>query len=362
MFTQSVEKSYLYRRFDYKRLIKIINKNQTIEKSKISLEEIYQLLLDTYQIDNEDVFCELVKPEQFNQNHKKIDEILTWCNAETFVNVTNTIRYYFDKNFDRFSIIKKRNKNKFCERLIVELLNGHADKEDCDLIHQILTDSEIEIDYDLHYTDYAGKTDLKSVIALSGNKTIINDLLSKEQNIQNCYRHDDYSEQLYVLYAIVGDYEKALANFKETYNFKYDLDDEDKNWDRSGFAYGSWGYRDSLAEFINIMCSSFKENNIDYPTIINLISNVINSENVKYINLSETLTPIHEVLAPADFKLLVDTLVGKYNSGNLGFIIVTDCKSMFTRYKISIASEDEIKEQLTALNKNKSLVHVKKNS
>lgn len=362
LFSLSVEEDYLYRPFDFNRLTKIINENQMLEKSNISIEEVYQLLLDTCQLNNDDVFSSLVKPEQFNQNHQKIDEILTWCNAKAFVEITNIIKRNFEKDFDRFSIAKKRNKNKFCEELIIELLHWRADKDDCDLIHQILTDSEIEIDYDLYSADYTGQTDLKSVIALSGNRTIIKDLLSKEQNIQNYYSHGDCGIQLYILYAIVGDYEKALANFKETYNFKYDLDDEDNNWDRSGFAYGSWGYRDSLAEFINSMCASFKENSIDYPIIISLISSIINSENVKYINLNETLTPIHEILAPDDFKLLVDTLVGKHNSGNLEFLIVTDHESMFTRYKIGIASEEEIQEQLDALNKNKSLVHVQKNS
>ena len=359
LFTLSVEKSYLYRPFDYKKFAKIINKNETIEKSKISLDEIYQLLLDTYQIDNDSVFSELVKPEQFNQNHKKVDEILTWCNAETFVKVTNIIRHYFDKNFDRLSIVKKRNNNKFCEKLIIELLHWYTDKEDYDLIHQILVDSEIEIDYDFCFTDYVGETNLKSIIALSGNKTIINDLLSKEENIQNCYGHGNNFVRLYTLYAIVGNYEKALINFRENYNFKYDLDDEDENWDRFGFAYGSWGYKDSFVEFISSMCTSFKENSIDYPIIVNLISSAINSENVKFINLSETLIPIQEVLAPDDFKLLIDALVEKYNSGKLGFLNVTEHMSMFTRYKIDIANKDEIQKQLDSFNKNKSLIHIK---
>ena len=335
----------------------LLNRNPKL--FTLSVEKSY---LYTYQIDNDDVFGELVKPEQFNKNHKKVDEILTWCNAETFVKVTNIIRHYFDKNFDRLSIVKKRNKDKFCEKLIIELLHCHSDKEDYDLINQILVDSEIEIDYDFCFADYVGETNLKSVIALSGNKNIINDLLSKEENIQNCYGHGNNIVRLYILYAIVGNYEKALINFRENYNFKYDLDDEDENWDRFGFAYGSWGYKDSFAEFISSMCASCKENSIDYPIIINLISSAINSENVKYINLSETLIPIQEVLAPDDFKLLVDSLVGKYNSGKLGFINVTEHKSMFTRYKIDIANKDEIQEQLDALNKNKSLIHVKKNS
>lgn len=362
LFTFSVEECYLYRPFNYKKLVKIINENQTLEKSNISIDNVYQLLLDTCQINNNDVFGGLVKSEQFSQNHQKIDEILSWCNAKTFVEITNIIRQNFDNNFDRFSIAKKRNKNKFCELLIIELLHYHADKDDCNLIHQILTDSEIEIDYDLYSADYFGEKDLKSTIALSGNRTIIKDLLSKEQNIQNYYSYGDHGIQLYILYAVVGDYEKAITNFEEIYNFKHDLDDEDKNWDRSGYAYGGWGYEDSLARFIGNMCDSFKEDSVDYSMIINLISRVINSENVKYINLEETLTPIQEVLSTDDFKLLVDTLLEKHNSGNLGFLTVNDHEGMFTRYIISIANEDEVQNQLDILNKKeKNKVLIKSN-
>ncbi len=363
LFSLSVEEVYLYRPFDFNRLTKIINENQMLEKSNISIEEVYQLLLDTCQLNNDDVFSSLVKPEQFKQNHQKIDEILTWCNAKAFVEITNIIKRNFEKDFDRFSIAKKRNKNKFCEELIIELLHCRADKDDCDLIHQILTDSEIEINYDLYSADYTGQTDLKSVIALSGNRTIIKDLLSKEHNIQNYYSHGDCGIQLYILYAIIGNYEKALANFEENYNFKYDLDDEDNNWDRSGYAYGGWSYEDSLARFIGSMCDSFKEDSVDYSMTINLISRVINSENVKYINLEETLTPIQGVLSDDDFKLLVDALLEKHNSGNLGFLSVNDHEGMFTRYIISIANEDEIQSDLNALNtkeKKKSLIHTKK--
>ena len=363
LFSLSVEEDYLYRPFDFNRLTKIINENQTLEKSNIGIEEVYQLLLDTGQLNNDDVFGSLVKPDQFNQNHQKIDEVLTWCNAKAFVEITNIIRHNFNKDFDRFSIAKKRNKDKFCERLIIELLHWHTDKEDCDLIHQILTDSEIEIDYDLYSADYMGQTHLKSIIALSGNRTIIKDLLSKEQNIQNYYSHGDRGIQLYILYAIIGDYEKALVNFEENYNFKYDFDDEDNNWDRSGYAYGDWGYEDSLARLISSLCDSFKENSIDYSMIINIISRVINNKNIKYINLEETLAPIQEVLSDDDFKLLVDSLLEKYNTGSLGFLSVNDHEGMFTRYIIRIANEDEIQNDLNSLNikeKNKNLIYTKK--
>ena len=346
----SIEENYVCRPFDFERLVIILKKNQTLEKSDIGIEDTYQLLLDTCELNNEKVFISLVKPEQYTKNHSKIDEILMRCNAKVFIEITNIIRHNFDKSFDRFSIVKKRNKNRFCETLIIEILHRHCNKEDYDLIHQILSFPEIELDYDMYYSDYTGQSDLKSIIALSENRTIIKDLMCKAQ-IQEYYSHGEDSIQLFILYAIIGEYEKAIADFNEKYEFKYDLYDEDKSWDTSGYAYGGWGYKDSLARFINKMCESFKEDETDYTTVINLINRIINSENIKYINLEETLTPIKEVLSPEDFKFLIEVLWKKYKSGNLNFLSISNHEDMFTQYKISIASEDEAKTQIENLNK-----------
>lgn len=358
LFSFSVEESYLFRTFDFEKLAKLLNKNNTLEKSNISIDEIYQILIDTCQINNDSIFGNLVNLEQYKENHQKVDEILTWCNAKTFVEIIRIIKKNFDKELDVFSIVKKRNKNKFYERLIIEILNSHANNEEYDLIHQILTDPDIEIDYKLYSTDYSGQTDLKSTIALSKNRTLINDLLKKEKNIQNYYSHGDFGIELYSLYAIVGDYEKALENFEAKYNFKHDLDDEDNYWDRFGYAHGSYGYEDSLARFISKMCNSFKEDGVEYSKIVNYIKRIINSKNITYINLIETLKPIKEVLTGEDFKLLIQALLEKHNSGNLGFVVVNECFSTFDRYIINIAKEDEIESQLNEISGTK--VYTKK--
>ena len=82
------------------------------------------------------------------------------------------------------------------------------------------------------------------------------------------------------------------------------------------------------------MCESFKEDETDYTTVINLINRIINSENIKYINLEETLTPIKEVLSPEDFKFLIEVLWKKYKSGNLNFLSISNHEDMFTQYKL----------------------------
>lgn len=48
LFTLTTEPDdYLYRLFDFERISKILNKNQTLKKSNISIDEVYQLLIDT---------------------------------------------------------------------------------------------------------------------------------------------------------------------------------------------------------------------------------------------------------------------------------------------------------------------------
>ena len=54
--TLSVEEELLYRPFDYKRLVEIINKNGILKKLNISVDDIYQILYETWQLNNEGVF------------------------------------------------------------------------------------------------------------------------------------------------------------------------------------------------------------------------------------------------------------------------------------------------------------------
>ena len=353
LFSLSAERTYIYRDSNYKKLVKIMNENGTLEKSNINIDDIYQILFDTCQLNNQDVFCGLVSPEQFSQNHQKIDEMLSRVNAKAFVEITNIIRCNFDKNFDRLSFAKNRSKDNFCESLIIELLHSYAEDEDYNFIHQILTDSKIQIDYDKYYADYIGQTKLKSLIALSKNPLIIKDLLSKEQNVQDYYWHGETSIQLFRLYGIVGDYEKALTNFNKIYNYRNDYTEEfDDDFNKVGHTYAGWDYKDSIAEFINDICTSFNKQNIDYLMRKTIINEILNNDKVKYINLEETLPAVQDVLSDEDFKTLLDTLVLKRNSGNLSFIVSEEKTEygFFNRYVIRLISEEEVHDYLSSLN------------
>lgn len=359
LFTLSVEESYLYRTFDFAKLANILSENEILKKSNISIDDTYELLIDTCQIDNDKVFGELIKPEEFKQNHQVIDELLNECNAKAFVDITNIIIRDFDKDFDRLSFAKRRKSNNFCERVIISLLKSYTRKEDYSLIHELLTDESIGIDYDYYCSDYFGQTSLKELIALSGNKLIVKDLLSKEENIQNSYWHGESFVHLYQLYAITGEYEKALETFQNNYNYAYDFtEDFTKGFNEEGYAYGGWQYEDSLATFVKNICKSLKDDDMEYSEKKELINRILDNEKVEYINLGETLPHVKKVLSDDDFGILVDTLTEKYNAGNLKFIFAEEhFKGFFTRYIIKIASDEQVQDVLSDFNpKGKSKV------
>lgn len=353
LFSLTVDKSYLYRLFDFHKLAKIMKENQTLKKSNININDFYQLLIDTCQIDNDEVFGCLIEPEEFKENHQKIDELLNECNSDAFATITGIIMNFFDKDYDALSIIKKRKENDFLEEVIIGLLKSSFKKSTYDLVHQLLTDESINIDYDYYWFDYAGQTSLKDIIAFSSNRTIINDLLSDEKNIQNYYYHGEACVPLFNLYAITGEYEKALENFQKRHNYAHGFtEDFSDGFNEKGYAYGGWQYEDYLVEFIRKICNSFKNEVVNVFEAKDFINRILINEKIEYINLEEVLPLVQEVLSDDDFGTLLDTLTEKYDAGNLKFIVVNDhFEGMFTRYIIRVATEGEVNDTLSQFNK-----------
>ncbi len=79
----------------------------------------------------------------------------------------------------------------------------------------------------------------------------------------------------------------------------------------------------------------------------------MNNDKVKYINLEETLPVVKGILLDDDFKVLLKTLVSKRNCGNLGFIVANENNedSLFNHYIIRLASDEEVQDYLSSLNK-----------
>lgn len=189
-------------------------------------------------------------------------------------------------------------------------------------------------------------------MALSENETIIKDLLSKEENIYDYYGHGERMISLYMLYAIIGEYEQALNVFQKKYHYASGFTDDFVNgFNEDGYARGDFFYEDSLASFIEKICTSFNNKDIEYSTRVNIISRILNSENVKYINLEETLPLLKDALNDDDFSLLLDSFIEKYKSGKLGFIVVSELEEMYSRYDIRIASDEQVQEILSKFTK-----------
>lgn len=352
LFNLTAEKSYLYRSCNFEKMAKLLMENETLTKSNISEEEIYKLLIDTCQLDNEQVFKALVSKEQFKKVSEKIYAFLRKCNPKTFIDVTNIIIENYDPDFDRLAFIKQVSIPTYFENLIIELLRNCPRKQDFELIHQVLTDKNIKIDYGYDYSDYVGQFTLRDLIAFSKNKTIIKDLLSKKENIDLVYWRGEFRMDLYRLYAVTGEYEKALALFKEQYNYANDFSEDYNNgFDADGFAYGDFNYSDSLIEFVNDVCTSFKKETVDYETIKYIINEIINSENVKYINLEKILISLQSLLNEEDLNLLIESFVKKYNNKQLHFINVKEQDGIYGGYAIRISSAEEIQDILSQFSK-----------
>ena len=358
-FTVSVEDSYLYRLFDYKKLVELINDNEIFKKSNISVDDIYQILINAYQIDNEEVFSCLIKTEQFKENNMKVIELLNQCNAKTFVKISDIIVKYIDKDFDILTLVKKRTDKNFIERLIIFILLSHFTENDYLLIHQLLNDKEISLNYNLYYADYFGQSTLKDLLAFSNDRNVLRDLLSKQENIKNCYFNGDWKIQLYTLYAKLGDYEKAIETFAKNYNYSYDFNEDYKDGFKNGQAEGDFEYIDSLVEFVKNICSSFEKDKIDYARQKDIIERILNSQNVRYINIERVLPIIKDYLSAEDFHELLSSLLQRYSVDDIGFITVIENDCFYGRYTIRIATEEEIQNSLAKL-KSKNLKLVKK--
>lgn len=349
LFTLSIETDFISRSLNFKKLAKIMHENQTLKKSGLNIDDIYQLLIDTYQLDNEDVFGTLVERDDFKANNKKIIDLLSNCNSSTFIKITNIILRNFNKNFDRMTLVKARKEKDFPELLITRMGLSYINEDDYNFIHQLLNDEDISIDYDFDYFDYYGQTSLKEIVALSGKRTLIKDLLSKPENIQDYYWHGEIIIELYQLYAIIGDYENALNHFKNHYYFESI---------KNGQIKVEYTYEDSLAKFIKNICNSFIADDIDYIKRKEIIDSILASENVRCINIDETLPILQTVLSSEDFEELINSLVERCNSGTLGFIT---CEKTVYECFIKISSEDEINKSLAALKEtDKSFIFVKK--
>lgn len=356
--SMSIDMDYVYRGLDFTRLAKIVKQNEMLDKANISTGDVYQLLIDTCQLNNEFVVPHLVSSDDFKNNHSKIDEILKTCGAWNFVNITNIIVKYLDEDFDRLSYVREKQNEIFSGYVIFHSLKSDCEEKDYELVHEILTDNDIEVDYTVSLSDYLGGYNLREFIAFYGNKQVLSDFLSNENNVRTTYWYGNKVIDLFNLYAKIGEYEKALTAFNSIYcygcDYRGSLDD-------NGYAFGWLLHRDSLVDFVGDMCKSFEEEEVPFDDRSNLINSILINDNVPYINLNSVLPVVKNVLFDEDYQMLSNKLEEKYSNGNLKFTVVEEQKDPTARVRIRIATDEEVsrtfssfatKEENKVLNKN----------
>lgn len=368
LFPFSVDEIYDDRMLDYVSLAAIMNQNKTLEKSGFTTEDILKLLIDTYQVRNEKIWREFLTPEQLQTSHQTIDEFLSHCNAKMFVHISNIITRNFDANYDRYTLIKEHSKdNKAFPTVVLKELSHVAETEaDYQLMKRLLTDDEIQIDWNLSHRDYFSETDinLKTDLALTRNPKILSILLQDSNRIHTYYSYDEAIYiSLFEIYAILGDYEKSIQTFEEKFhdnqNYASYVDNPQKKLQKGIPIVIPPYFQDVFTQYIETLVKSFEDRKINENKRKEILSRVFNNKTITYINPAEVLEEIEPTLSKETFQELVTRLREREQNGEIRFV---------TREEygldqiIRIIKEDEVERVFSEFQPKKTFTYTPKNN
>lgn len=368
LFPFSVDEIYDDRMLDYVSLAAIMNQNKTLEKSGFTTEDILKLLIDTYQVRNEKIWREFLTPEQLQTSHQTIDEFLSHCNAKMFVHISNIITRNFDANYDRYTLIKEHSKdNKAFPTAVLKELSHVAETEaDYQLMKRLLTDDEIQIDWNLSHRDYFSETDinLKTDLALTRNPKILSILLQDSNRIHTYYSYDEAIYiSLFEIYAILGDYKKSIQTFEEKFhdnqNYASYVDNPQKKLQKGIPIVIPPYFQDVFTQYIETLIKSFEDRKINENKRKEILSRVFNSKTITYINPAEVLEEIEPTLSKETFQELVTRLREREQNGEIRFV---------TREEygldqiIRTIKEDEVERVFSEFQPKKTFTYTPKNN
>ena len=368
LFPFSVDEIYDDRMLDYVSLAAIMNQNKTLEKSGFTTEDTLKLLIDTYQVRNEKIWREFLTPEQLQTSHQTIDEFLSHCNAKMFVHISNIITRNFDANYDRYTLIKEHSKdNKAFPTAVLKELSHVAETEaDYQLMKRLLTDDEIQIDWNLSHRDYFSETDinLKTDLALTRNPKILSILLQDSNRIHTYYSYDEAIYiSLFEIYAILGDYEKSIQTFEEKFhdnqNYASYVDNPQKKLQKGIPIVIPPYFQDVFTQYIETLVKSFEDRKINENKRKEILSRVFNSKTITYINPAEVLEEIEPTLSKETFQELVTRLREREQNGEIRFV---------TREEygldqiIRTIKEDEVERVFSEFQPKKTFTYTPKNN
>ncbi len=368
LFPFSVDEIYDDRMLDYVSLAAIMNQNKTLEKSGFTTEDTLKLLIDTYQVRNEEIWREFLTPKQLQTSHQTIDEFLSHCNAKMFVHISNIITRNFDANYDRYTLIKEHSKdNKAFPTAVLKELSHVAETEaDYQLMKRLLTDDEIQIDWNLSHRDYFSETDinLKTDLALTRNPKILSILLQDSNRIHTYYSYDEAIYiSLFEIYAILGDYEKSIQTFEEKFhdnqNYASYVDNPQKKLQKGIPIVIPPYFQDVFTQYIETLVKSFEDRKINETKRKEILSRVFNSKTITYINPAEVLEEIEPTLSKETFQELVTRLREREQNGEIRFV---------TREEygldqiIRTIKEDEVERVFSEFQPKKTFTYTPKNN
>lgn len=368
LFPFSVDEIYDDRMLDYVSLAAIMNQNKTLEKSGFTTEDILKLLIDTYKVRNEEIWREFLTPKQLQTSHQTIDEFLSHCNAKMFVHISNIITRNFDANYDRYTLIKEHSKdNKAFPTAVLKELSHVAETEaDYQLMKRLLTDDEIQIDWNLSHRDYFSETDinLKTDLALTRNPKILSILLQDSNRIHTYYSYDEAIYiSLFEIYAILGDYEKSIQTFEEKFhdnqNYASYVDNPQKKLQKGIPIVIPPYFQDVFTQYIETLVKSFEDRKINETKRKEILSRVFNSKTITYINPAEVLEEIEPTLSKETFQELVTRLREREQNGEIRFV---------TREEygldqiIRTIKEDEVERVFSEFQPKKTFTYTPKNN
>ena len=368
LFPFSVDEIYDDRMLDYVSLAAIMNQNKTLEKSGFTTEDTLKLLIDTYQVRNEEIWREFLTPKQLQTSHQTIDEFLSHCNAKMFVHISNIITRNFDANYDRYTLIKEHSKdNKAFPTAVLKELSHVAETEaDYQLMKRLLTDDEIQIDWNLSHRDYFSETDinLKTDLALTRNPKILSILLQDSNRIHTYYSYDEAIYiSLFEIYAILGDYKKSIQTFEEKFhdnqNYASYVDNPQKKLQKGIPIVIPPYFQDVFTQYIETLVKSFEDRKINETKRKEILSRVFNSKTITYINPAEVLEEIEPTLSKETFQELVTRLREREQNGEIRFV---------TREEygldqiIRTIKEDEVERVFSEFQPKKTFTYTPKNN
>lgn len=345
------------RLLDFKELANILRQNKTLQRSEISTSETYQILIETFQLRNKEVFTALITQEQFNENHELIDKFLKICNAYDFVNITDIIKKEFDPEFNESALASKNTSKHFVEDLIYYLIGNRRKNEERDyaLMHTVLSDKNRTIDFHTHYDRLENEDiELYIIIQMFGNQTIIKDMI-EHPNAKDIYGFNSImaSLRLFEMRCHIGEYEKFLDELNQNKGAEYlsQNNEIDSCFKQTGYIELDKEPENLRTYYISKICDSLKSQNIDYNRIIHIISLIINDDNLNYFEPDYILPKLQELLSEEDFKDLLNVIAQKQKEGKLTLIEwkqeSTNNKYRYIINKISVEEfERTIKEYI----------------